>query len=430
MAYTDQDMRVATQLAYIDFNPEHIAAHPEWTVRDHIINTPGLKEFIEKEQPGMLTRYMNENYGNWKILEPVNNNSLFGSGFCACTIDTGDGNAIIGYRGSESSTLEIGLDDWVFTDVGFLNSKEQRQQTEAAEYMQMIYEKYGDDYNSFSATGHSLGGNLAEHATLMSSDEMAAKLDRVVSFDGPGYSDEYIATHAEQIERRASLIDHFQYSFVGVMLNPIPGTNYRTIAAHDDQTSFFKDPLRYFMRGFWRHGTWNIEFDKEGYVQDGEPDDLAIFFRGFSNAADDLTSGPWYMAVPQLASILLGINEEVSPEEFWNTVKKYQSEYLAPFGKIPCNFKISTPKLDSTSDTAGSVARNLPSEAAEVKNIKSEVSLLLKAASLFTVSYKLGKSASNLEKLAKKAQKVMEVGKEASSSYSNTERELTSNAGA
>lgn len=64
--------------------------------------------------------------------------------------------------------------------------------------MKYINEEY--DYENYATSGHSLGGNLSAHAGLTAPEEMRNKITQCYSFDGPGFSNEYIAEHQDEIE--------------------------------------------------------------------------------------------------------------------------------------------------------------------------------------------------------------------------------------
>lgn len=68
----------------------------------------------------------------WSISAVHDSNS--DNGFYACVIDTGDGNAIVAYRGSEGmGSDEKGLanlqHDWIEADLGILNSDGEKKTT-------------------------------------------------------------------------------------------------------------------------------------------------------------------------------------------------------------------------------------------------------------------------------------------------------------
>ncbi|MBQ4528371.1 MAG: DUF2974 domain-containing protein [Clostridia bacterium] len=421
--FTDEEMSYAAALAYLDFKEEVIREHPDWTIGQHLEspqNADLKQQFMDRMGPDRYEDFISGEYKDWKIIDSQNNNGWDGNGFAACTIDTGDGNAIVGFRGSEVNSADDFLHDWLIADVGLVNETQTSQQRYAEEYLNRINNKFGDDYDNFSITGHSLGGNLAEHATLTAPDSMADKIDRCLSFDGPGFSDEYLEKYADQIKDNAHLVDHYQASAVGTMLNPVPGTNYRHIEVKDGAS------------GFKRHNIKNFVFDDGGYVRPGVPDALAAFFATLSNTVDDNTSLPGILS---LIDIIRNMDPEYAGElskdsimNLFNYAKDVINRVIRD-GK-PTDFRISTPVLSGSSEVALNVSSILANDAAEVDAVKSEISLLLKAASLFTISYKLKKSSSNLEKLAKRAGKVGDGGEKIVTFYENCENNVAQNAGA
>ncbi len=77
-------------------------------------------------------------------------------------------------------------------------------------------------YNDIVVTGHSKGGNLAMYVTVMEPD-MAQKC---VSFDGQGFSDEFLEKYAGMIDRASSKIKSVSAynDFVNILLTGIAGT--------------------------------------------------------------------------------------------------------------------------------------------------------------------------------------------------------------
>lgn len=74
--------------------------------------------------------------------------------------------------------------------------------------------------------GHSKGGNLAQFITLM-----RGNVSRCISFDGQGFSDEFIARHQRLIEKRGSKILSLcpAGSIVGAALTPIAAARHYTV---------------------------------------------------------------------------------------------------------------------------------------------------------------------------------------------------------
>ena len=100
-----------------------------------------------------------------------------------------DNNIVIATRGSEAHDLADILQDWVVADViGHLiglNAQLPAMET----FISVVAAKYGDRYDHFYVTGHSLGGYLA----LMAGSQLVInglehKIDGVVTFNGLGMS--------------------------------------------------------------------------------------------------------------------------------------------------------------------------------------------------------------------------------------------------
>lgn len=286
--YNDAQLMLATQIAYLDIDHENISigdaidnilqcgqyVNGEWVLREEYQNS-GLSKYwksqleaaVDIKKMAETTAGMGEDWRNWKIVSTCDDES--GTGYYGCLIDTGDGNAIIGCRGSESYDFDQIYNDWILADVGLLDNVATDQQKKAREYMERIYYEYSDKYDTFSLTGHSLGGNLAQDMAIHAPADMRDKIDHCVSFDGPGFSQEYINANRELIEKTASRIDHYQWSWVSSLMIPLPGVVPKVIAAHDDPN---KSGIAAML---FRHATYNVEFDENGYIQDGSESPLS-----------------------------------------------------------------------------------------------------------------------------------------------------------
>ncbi|MBR2100381.1 MAG: DUF2974 domain-containing protein [Eubacterium sp.] len=258
-AKNDELMMIATQVAYLNCAEGKTVKQNIDSIINSYKNNPhptAADTAQYNTAVNLRERLQNDNLSqcnDWVVRETCDCNNQ--NGFYGCLIDTNDGDAILGFRGSESYDSTQNVNDWVKADFGLLNNSLTAQQKEAEDFTNFIYEKYGDRYNSYNFSGHSLGGNLAEHSTINAPNGM--HVGRCTSWDGPGFSDEYIATHLDKINKRANNIDHYQWSIIGTMLIPIPGTNYKTIAAHNGDG----------LAGvFMRHDTRNIDFDANGNV--------------------------------------------------------------------------------------------------------------------------------------------------------------------
>lgn len=234
--YTDKDMQVVTQLAYMDF-ADFLKDYSESPTIGQLVNDHYdeiYDQFIGKYQDDdgnwpesgswkenamnsavslLETLKTDPVYSNWKIVDVEDQND--GNGFYALTIETDANSAIIGFRGSESIDLEHFWDDWVMADFGLLNSTTTQQQASAAEYMAYIYQNH--NYLDYVTSGHSLGGNLSSHAVLTAPEGM--NVVKGYNFDGPGNSDEYLRLYRNEITERDSKINHYQWTIIGGLLN-------------------------------------------------------------------------------------------------------------------------------------------------------------------------------------------------------------------
>lgn len=208
------------------------------------------------------TPALGDDWRNWVIRDVCDDNDV--TGYYGCLIDTGNGDAIIGSRGSESYDMNQFAMDWGAADFGLLATTTTLQQGKAREYLERIYQEYGNLYDTFSLTGHSLGGNLAQDMVIHASEEMRAKIDHCISFDGPGFTEEYILENAENIRNTAELMEHLQWSLVGSLLFSLPGVDDRYIAVDDTD----KDVL---WEVTFRHSLSSVLLDENGNYVPGDP---------------------------------------------------------------------------------------------------------------------------------------------------------------
>ncbi len=283
--YNDAEMMLGTQLAYFDFKrgdkvgeviDDYLSTYTRVengtrVLKEQYVGNSSIEKQFEVakniESLGQNSA-VSQNWKNWTIKDVCNDQN--GTGYWGTLIDTGDGNAMIANRGSESYDLEQLFKDWIVADIGLLNHALTTQQARATIYMQELWEKYGDQYDSFSVTGHSLGGNLAEHMAITAPEGMKKKIDHVISMDGPGFSDEYIAFHRKEIEDTKDLMSHYQWSWVSSLLLPLPGVKDRVVNAHNEEG---QEGLKGLL---WKHDTHNVEYDDNGNCKDGDKDILMM----------------------------------------------------------------------------------------------------------------------------------------------------------
>ena len=301
MAYTDRDLLIATQIAYYNLNnTDEGLSLREILKKNQSIYVKLCNDFARAKTDLERTRAENalalykeiispgSKYGDWIIRDVRDDNRE--SGFVACLIETDEHSAIIGFRGSESNDVNGVRDpnqiqkDWIDADFGLLNGETTRQQEVATDYMRYINENY--NYDNYATSGHSLGGNLSVHAGITAPRDMQDKISQCYSYDGPGFSDEYIAKHKDEIEIFSKKIVHYQWSVVGALLTPIPGESFRTIKTKDEV--YNKNDMSSLTQ---KHDTGFVLFDSDGNVVDGEKDPLASTVGKLSKDIDDHDAG-------------------------------------------------------------------------------------------------------------------------------------------
>ena len=307
MAYSDRDLQVATQIAYYDLSPAFQNVHGKPTTLNELlsIDFSSNKQSIRKSIDDNLTQAKaqknainiqrftkqqelyneivsgNSPYSNWKIADIRDTNSQ--NGFYACTIETNSNSAIVGFRGSEGADVPHQMEyDWVDSDIGLVNSKQTIEQTQATKYMQDIAnDARFKKYSSLALTGHSLGGNLADHAALTAPDSIQKRITQSVSFDGPNFSYEYIKAHQAEIQKMRGKMTHFQWSVVGTLLVPLPGVNNVVVRTGD--LVYGKYDMNSLL---YKHDTGFLCFDGKGHLIGGKTDTFADSMGKITRAID------------------------------------------------------------------------------------------------------------------------------------------------
>lgn len=284
MAYTDQETRAFTQIAYAELSKGYDALRMQNPDRTSFtleeLKEASILAGVKESELSQLNCLTDEQMKNWKISAVHDQNDV--NGFYACVIETGPGEAAVGFRGSEGmGELDNVVNDWVGADIGLVNSTCTNQQSEVERFL----EKYKDQlngYDNLAMAGHSLGGNLAEYATIVSSEYgLDDNIKQCVSMDGPGFSKEFIDKHREQIEKMSDVMYHPRWSFVGTMLNDLPGVNYEYVEVAN------KDGIDDY-NALTRHSTEYLVYDENGKLIPGNQDTLSKITSVISKGVDHL----------------------------------------------------------------------------------------------------------------------------------------------
>lgn len=294
MTLTDWELKAISRIAYCDLENAKADKLPM-----------SLYDALSKEDREKLVRFgiSEEKMRAWKVLKTHDDNGPNGTGFWACAIEVFPGHVAVGFRGSEAldSTQDV-RQDWVGADLGLLNSTMTDQQAEAREFFR-LNKDWLDDY-TLTLTGHSLGGNLAEYATIISSEYgLDDNILQCASLDGPGHSLEFINKYRDEIEKMSGVMYHPRWSWVGGLLHDLPGVQYRYI---DVENSDRADEDYNFGT---RHGLEYVKQDEKNpqNFADGEQDDFAKITEVITEGADLLPAPIGNAVVTIVGSIWIGI---------------------------------------------------------------------------------------------------------------------------
>lgn len=437
--FSDAEMLIATQIAYLDAPGKNQTVG---SIIDRILNEYarkdangnycpnewlGEKELAQfntaKDLQDIINKNGAENCYNWKVVDYCDKNDS--TGFYGCMIDDGKGNAILGYRGSESYDLGQKAKDWLEADFGLLNNELTKQQKDASDFTRKMYEKHGDKYDSYSLSGHSLGGNLAEHSSMTAPEGMKGKIDHAINFDGPGFSNEYINAHKKDIEKSNGCIDHYQWSLVGTLLYPIERT-FHTIKAHDDEG---KEGLSGMI---WRHATKNVELI-DGQAQEDEQRDFEKNIGDLSRKIDGIGTdglmllGYPFLSVlgPEVPVIIYGMtksNEVIGKirnildmterelHELWNKWTKEIQGYhdKIAYAGISGEFYVNQNSLNSMAATLENASNKIKRVSGEIEQVRKSLNYFSVSgnyyrANLFSLNNRIYRSANNVSQCGKAA---------------------------
>lgn len=144
---------------------------------------------------------------------------------------------------------------------GYLSDTE--QQKAAADYINGLPETYGD---GMTVTGHSKGGNKAQYVTIVTD-----RIGKCVSFDGQGFSEEFLEKYKEQIAKKSQDIVSISASndYVNCLLYSIAGTKIFI------ETPVQENPLYYHKP--------NILLDEEGNLRrKTQPSNFSVFLNEYT----------------------------------------------------------------------------------------------------------------------------------------------------
>ncbi|WP_033168226.1 Mbeg1-like protein [Clostridium sp. KNHs205] len=297
MGYTDKELRDATQIAYMDLNEGYkelvrLRVKPPYTIKQIINNTINLKKRAQLENK-IKEGDISIDLDSWKITQIHDTNK--DNGFYGCIIETSENEAIVAFRGSESTTDAQFEYDWINADIGLLNNNRTPQQAEVDVFLSAIKDNgYLDKYTYVASTGHSLGGNLSDYFTIKAANDFSDKIKQSVNFDGPGFSKEFLEDNKKEINVMSEIMKHYQWSAVGNLLFPVPGVEFVTtdIKNYSDTSTYLQNDFdkEYLYNLICRHDTRSLKYDEHGNLVNGKMDNLAWFMGKISKLIDRMPS--------------------------------------------------------------------------------------------------------------------------------------------
>lgn len=302
--YTDKELVMATQLAYCNFRKEIVEEAREMANGD-CPTLQAIFSVFQRENPGRLYEIFynykystspdgdellmkqdteswiddiisgRSEYAQWRLADVHDMNSE--NGLYAVTLLTEEGEAIVAFRGSESEN-NYGTDpiqirfDWLEADLGIASGDITTQEFYAALYLNTVLND--SRYRSITVTGHSLGGDLALVSTVFNcNNENIDKIQRSVSFDGPGHPPAFFEKYNQQIAMVKDKLVHYHWSLVGAIFQSLAN---EYISIDSDK----------FESLIWKHSTASLSFSDAGELFraiDKPYDDLALLVACITN---------------------------------------------------------------------------------------------------------------------------------------------------
>ena len=177
--------------------------------------------------------------------------------------------AVVVFRGTS------GKDEWIDNAIGLGVSDTERQKA-ALDYIENL------PYDSITVAGHSKGGNKAQYVTVLSD-----KVDRCISMDGQGFSQEFIDKYYAEIQKKGHCIKNYylEGDFVSILMFPVPGSDQICIDGDDSVIGAENHAASSFYQ-FWQdeEGRWHIRCDADGNTAliPGTREDSMVYLHEFT----------------------------------------------------------------------------------------------------------------------------------------------------
>ena len=241
---------------------------------------------------------------------------------CVCFLNPNDNDsAIVAFRGTK------GGDEWVDNVEGF-NQADTPAQLEAYEYIDNL------PYERITVVGHSKGGNKAQYVAIR-----CENVERCVSVDGQGFSQEFIDKYGPLIEKRSDNITNYSLStdFVHILMYELPGAKHIYINGGNDVASVKENhsPNSVFEYYIDDDGEWHIKADENSNAYlpiTSENPSLTMLhkFTAFvlNNASDAEKEKIVEFLAPLFKGLFLNGESKWSKEEIIAHIKEHREEFV------------------------------------------------------------------------------------------------------
>lgn len=203
-------------------NPKKIGTDEEWPCYMSKQRWIDIIDAI-KNDPKLLALRISEGKTEERLVEDKNGEVHdLGGMRVACFTDEITDKTTVVFRGTH------GAYEWHDNGIGGTD-KITGQQQAALNYIENLPERYKD----LVVTGHSKGGNKAQFVTIMSD-----RVEKCYSFDGQGFSIEFLEAYKDRIEKRIGKINSIsaEGDYVNCLLNSIAPNKYYVDT--DEQSNF------------------------------------------------------------------------------------------------------------------------------------------------------------------------------------------------
>lgn len=346
MNLTDSEIMMVEQLTYFG----NIDAGDKGKTIEEI-----LSEYTEDRLKAMETSSTSEDADRAAVIRYLQNSDnvknlvlddtmedASGKRLALCFTEPGsEGEALVAFQGTTAK-------EWGDNVEGATVADTQRQ-IEALDYIESL------PYDNITVTGHSKGGNKAMYVAITSD-----KVNRCVSMDGQGFSQEFMDKYAAEIEEKGQIISNYSIKtdYVHVLLFQPPGSNQISCEGYriGKDIKRHHQPFTYFQID--ENG--QIVLDKDGKPLvttkiNGQPiqdDPSVVMIHGFTafvmNIATPEDKEKIVNLIATLADMMMG--EDSSMEEIQNYLLNNMdnlSLVLAYLVKYMDTYNLSSDEIDA-----------------------------------------------------------------------------------